>query len=274
MKTRAIINGTRLCECGCGLEAPLATKTNREFGHVKGQPVRYRRGHQSKNKKFRFDDLPDHKFCATCGTKILRQSGDSARKWPKKKYCSKDCMYRNDDRNKNISIALSGENGYWWKGDEVGYASLHEWIRKYKPKSDVCEHCGEKKKLQAANVSGKYLRDFDDWLWLCVKCHVAMDGTIAKANAAKLVFNPFRLGVKNKTGFKGISFDKRRNKWRALIKLEKKSYWLGHFPTAEEAAFAYRVAGFRMYEERLKRIEEEKAERTIQKLIRQRKRRK
>jgi hypothetical protein len=34
-----------LCECGCGKMAPIATKTNVSRGHVKGQPVRFIRGH-------------------------------------------------------------------------------------------------------------------------------------------------------------------------------------------------------------------------------------
>ena len=37
---------TVLCECGCGQPAPIAQKTNACFGHVKGQPIRFVRGHQ------------------------------------------------------------------------------------------------------------------------------------------------------------------------------------------------------------------------------------
>lgn len=36
---------TKLCECGCGEAAPIATTTNRKFGHVKGQPTRFVHGH-------------------------------------------------------------------------------------------------------------------------------------------------------------------------------------------------------------------------------------
>lgn len=36
---------SRPCECGCGQPAPIATKTNRRRGHVKGQPVRFVSGH-------------------------------------------------------------------------------------------------------------------------------------------------------------------------------------------------------------------------------------
>ncbi len=36
----------KLCECGCGLPAPIATMTRTAKGHVKGQPVRFIAGHQ------------------------------------------------------------------------------------------------------------------------------------------------------------------------------------------------------------------------------------
>jgi hypothetical protein len=36
----------KLCECGCGQPAPIATRTNTKLGHVKGQPIRFVRGHR------------------------------------------------------------------------------------------------------------------------------------------------------------------------------------------------------------------------------------
>lgn len=38
----------KLCECGCGLPAPIAKRTNKKLGHVKGQPVRFIVGHHNK----------------------------------------------------------------------------------------------------------------------------------------------------------------------------------------------------------------------------------
>ena len=34
-----------LCECGCGLPAPIARKTFQERGWVQGYPIRFRNGH-------------------------------------------------------------------------------------------------------------------------------------------------------------------------------------------------------------------------------------
>ncbi len=35
----------KLCECGCGLPAPIAKRTRAYQGHVKGQPMRFIHGH-------------------------------------------------------------------------------------------------------------------------------------------------------------------------------------------------------------------------------------
>lgn len=39
------VTPVKLCECGCGLPAPIAAKNHTRFGHVKGQPMRFRVGH-------------------------------------------------------------------------------------------------------------------------------------------------------------------------------------------------------------------------------------
>jgi hypothetical protein len=38
----------RQCECGCGKYTPIATATDPRCGHIKGQPIRFLRGHPSK----------------------------------------------------------------------------------------------------------------------------------------------------------------------------------------------------------------------------------
>jgi hypothetical protein len=67
------------------------------------------------------------------------------------------------------------ENGLW-KGDQVSYRTLHEWVNFHKPKPKDCEKCHKNKRLEAANISGKYLRDISDYKWLCRKCHMESDG--------------------------------------------------------------------------------------------------
>lgn len=38
----------KLCECGCGLPAPIADRNRREMGWVKGEPKRFISGHNCK----------------------------------------------------------------------------------------------------------------------------------------------------------------------------------------------------------------------------------
>lgn len=58
---------------------------------------------------------------------------------------------------------------------EKNYIKLHYWIRKNKPKVELCEMCGKKKKLDLANISGEYKKDINDYEWLCRSCHKLKD---------------------------------------------------------------------------------------------------
>jgi hypothetical protein len=70
----------------------------------------------------------------------------------------------------------TGEGNSSWSGDEVSYSGLHQWIRKQKGRASdqKCEHCGQQA-LDWANVSGEYLRDLDDFIALCRRCHKLFD---------------------------------------------------------------------------------------------------
>lgn len=41
-------SNVKLCECGCGNPAPIAQRNIPRIGHVKGQPVRFVRGHANR----------------------------------------------------------------------------------------------------------------------------------------------------------------------------------------------------------------------------------
>ena len=79
-----------------------------------------------------------------------------------------------------ITAAHKGEKNNWWRGDDVGYKGVHKWARLNVPTTGRCQICGDnKKKLQIANISGKYLRRINDWLWLCVLCHMIYDNRLS-----------------------------------------------------------------------------------------------
>jgi hypothetical protein len=57
---------TKLCECGCGEPAPLASQTMKSRGWVKGEPIRFIHGHHPRGKTRWF--WGDHLYTVTdCG---------------------------------------------------------------------------------------------------------------------------------------------------------------------------------------------------------------
>lgn len=78
---------------------------------------------------------------------------------------------------RDVKINLNKTNGMW-KGDKVGYTSLHEWVARHKKKPKLCEECKKNKPYDLANISGNYKRDIRDFQWLCRKCHMAKDGRL------------------------------------------------------------------------------------------------
>lgn len=58
-----------------------------------------------------------------------------------------------------------------------------------------------------------------------------------------------RASSRSEHGVKGVSPDKRRDKWRARITVDGKTHWLGYHATAEAANEAYRQASERLHGE-------------------------
>ena len=58
-----------------------------------------------------------------------------------------------------------------WKGSEVGYFNLHNWVYRHLGKATKCVLCGSCETVNWANKSHEYKRDLSDWIELCKKCH-------------------------------------------------------------------------------------------------------
>lgn len=71
--------------------------------------------------------------------------------------------------------ANANENSTHWKGDSVGYVALHQWVRKNLIQPDFCQECNNVPPHDLAN-KGIYNRDFQNWEWLCRRCHMIKDG--------------------------------------------------------------------------------------------------
>ena len=67
---------------------------------------------------------------------------------------------------------------YKWLGDKISIRGVHTWIERQKGKPQVCEHCGATRKekwLHWSNIDHKYRRNLDDYISLCVPCHIKYD---------------------------------------------------------------------------------------------------
>lgn len=127
------------------------------------------------------------KKCLTCGKEFkvsiyyVNKGGG--------KYCSRKCYgiskLGKPTWNKNIKTGIKPKNGFKkghiphnYKGNNVGYYSLHHWVNRHKGKPKICEHCDatyEERKLSWANIDHKYRRVLEDFIPLCYSCHRKYD---------------------------------------------------------------------------------------------------
>jgi hypothetical protein len=87
---------------------------------------------------------------------------------------SRTRTYSPETRRK-IAISRMGSKNPEWKGSNVGYRGIHEWVDErlghLKPRFGICAICGKRKKLDSHNLSGKFTRNPSNWLNVCRKCH-------------------------------------------------------------------------------------------------------
>jgi hypothetical protein len=82
--------------------------------------------------------------------------------------------------------APKGSDSPDWKGDNVTYFHLHDWVQKVKgPYPERCEHCGRQGYVEWANLSHEYRRDPADWAALCRTCHRRYDSGEARGAATR-----------------------------------------------------------------------------------------
>ena len=111
--------------------------------------------------------------CIYCGKEISKKSNRC-------KSCSNSQRIYSEETKRKISESRLGDKNPVWKGDSVGYFAIHEWVNKHKKKPELCEECKAKAPRDLANISGKYLRDLNDWEYLCRSCHMKKDGRITR----------------------------------------------------------------------------------------------
>jgi endogenous inhibitor of DNA gyrase (YacG/DUF329 family) len=84
----------KLCECGCGQETKVASKTATSRGWIKGQPLRFINGHNTIIREYEQNKI--EKSCSYCG-KLFEV-------WPNRdetaKFCSISCKTANTNKEK------------------------------------------------------------------------------------------------------------------------------------------------------------------------------
>ena len=132
----------------------------------------------------------------------------------------------------------TGKLNHQWKGDEVGYGALHDWLKSHFGNADRCENpdCSyaNPKRFEWALIKGKnYERKRENFMMMCKSCHTKYDG-IGKGNwntkglefkHNKNVIHYDRNGDKNPNWKGGKSFDRKEEKreWHLRNKLKKES---------------------------------------------------
>jgi hypothetical protein len=107
------------------------------------------------------------------------------------RYCSRSCAMLNIWTRRDKSqvtnlrhwsgrkrLDVSGEQNTKWKGSNVGYRALHQWVVRMLGQPPQCKNCGVTgigRKMHWANKSHLYKRLTTDWVRLCAKCHKAYD---------------------------------------------------------------------------------------------------
>ncbi len=73
-----------------------------------------------------------------------------------------------------------GELSPAWKGDKVCYRALHLWVERNLGKPKLCSFCEDRsaRRFHWSNISGKYAREFSDWIRLCPPCHSLFDSKV------------------------------------------------------------------------------------------------
>ena len=77
-------------------------------------------------------------------------------------------------------VNQQNDKNYAWKGEDVSYTGLHQWVTRYLGSPKKCSECGTETapKYEWANVSKEYKRELNDWIRLCKACHMRFDGLL------------------------------------------------------------------------------------------------
>lgn len=199
------------CHCGCGQLAPVAKRSDYRRGHVKGAPIKFIRGHNPTPK-------------------------------------SRPAFVEPDLGRGSRAIQLT--RGKYAIVDAADYAWLSQW-RWYAVKSKKVFYAERRIPLSEGERSSMRMHQ----LLAGLGCdHIDGDGLNnrrANLRPATVQQNNCNQGLRvdNTSGYKGVSWDREHNGWRAQVFIDRKAKYLGCFSTAREAARAYNIAARKLHGE-------------------------
>ena len=124
----------------------------------------------------------DKKICPLCNKKEIWSKSPNCRSCANKKrpptVFSKEARIKisNSLKGKTKGLKKGKDNPMWKGNDPIHITTLHQWLRTNYPKPETCVKCGEKPSLDLANKNGNYVRDINEFEWLCRRCHMISDG--------------------------------------------------------------------------------------------------
>jgi hypothetical protein len=123
-------------------------------------------------------------FCIECGKHLKDYRSNRCRR----------CYYDEYRNNPNKALGYKNIN---WKGNNVGYRALHQYLQRHKVKPKYCEFCKINKPTDIAKISKEYTRNIEDYKYLCRRCHNNYDGT--SLNIIKVNNRRYKNGKRPKT---------------------------------------------------------------------------
>jgi len=207
-----ITNGKvmKFCECGCGRPAPIATRTHGSMGHVKGQPIKFIKGHKRRGPGLsetlaatrrrerrtlnkvqglchcgRVLDSPLHSTCMVC-RKQVNTSHEVAKANKKCIRCGnhtevtatcRSCLDKEKVRQKNTEVRQKAIKYRRTRRLNTSKGILWGLSKRPWPKDGCCELCGKIKSRMSYH-------HWDDLrpsmgIWVCYSCHDIAEGVEA-----------------------------------------------------------------------------------------------
>jgi len=196
----------KLCECGCGLPAPISEYTDKRYGAVKGESLRFLVGHHSRKGSNKFEHRPD-------GTTVLFLEKKNGTTEP----CYIDTAdyplvkdyrwYAYATIEKRVFYAMANI----WKKNERTTIKMHSLLLPL-PIGQTLDH----KDFDGLNNRRSNLRP--------------ANRSQQRVHQQKREFTSSQ--------YRGVCWAKDTNKWQAQITIDGKVTYLGQFDSEEDAANA------------------------------------